>query len=76
VLLQASLAASQEALAAERSALAASQATLEAVRRDMLAAEAAAEEVTERLNSDIAKLEVPCTPSNMHGFPILRRTST
>lgn len=59
---QASLAASQEALAAERCALAASQATLEAVRRDMAAAEAAAEEVTERLNSDIAKLEVPCTP--------------
>lgn len=59
---QASLAATQASLEEEQSAHRASQQTLDSVRRDMAAAEAAAEEVTERLNADVAKLEVPLSP--------------
>lgn len=42
----------------ERKAHEGTRGDLEAVRGDMAAAEAAAEEVTERLNADIGRLEV------------------
>lgn len=55
---QAALAANQDALEGERAAHRSAQQALGSVRRDMAAAEAAAEEVTERLNADVASLEV------------------